>query len=200
MKSTNRVAIVWMLSVSSFSSFASSDKVNMAMEAAQALCTTPQQFGNGTSLKISASAKANVGKIIRNLVSAESQVDAEYTEEDWLGVRQEELAEAMKNSNSCKSQVFTLVMQDFGGEGWQKNTKEQQKKQPYLSNPDGGTTAITKTSDVFDYKDACYAESGSKVKLLSEEQTPFTSMIKVRILNGTCIGRIGWTSKNNYKI
>ncbi len=134
---TKKIMVMCILSALSFPSLASTEKVAMAMEAAQTVCSTPNQYGSGSSLKISAQAKANVGRIIRQLAAADGNVNAEYVEGEWLGVRQEELASAMKDSNSCKSRVFSLVMQDFGGSGWQVSQPER-NGQPYLSHTNGG--------------------------------------------------------------
>ncbi|OOE67539.1 hypothetical protein BZG20_05830 [Salinivibrio sp. IB868] len=198
MKNAIKFTLVCLLSASSFPSIASSQKVNMAIDAAQALCSTPHQFGSGSSLKLSAQAKADVGKIIRKLASANGNVNAEYIENEWLGVRQEELAKAMKDSNSCKSNIFTLVMQDFGGQGWSKSFQTS-KKIPYISHPNG-TAPITPTPTYTDLQGACWAETGSDVQLLAQKKIDFGNFVKVRVLNGTCKGAVGWISKEFYRI
>ncbi|MCA4024034.1 hypothetical protein [Vibrio vulnificus] len=198
MKNTMKFTLSCLLLVSSFSALASSEKVNMAIDAAQALCSTPNQFGSGSSLKLSAQAKADVGKIIRKLASANGNVNAEYVENEWLGVRQDELATAMKDSNSCKSNIFTLVMQDFGGQGWSRSSQNA-KKRPYLNHPHGATP-ITSKPTYTDLQGACWAESGSEVQLLSQQQVDLGHFVKVRVLNGTCAGAVGWTNKDFYRI
>jgi len=42
----------------------------------------------------------------------------------------------------------------------------------------------------------CNVENGSKIEIL-DETTNFTTWIKVKIIDGTCQGKIGWTGKEN---
>jgi hypothetical protein len=42
----------------------------------------------------------------------------------------------------------------------------------------------------------CNVENGSKIEILNET-TNLTTWIKVKIIDGTCQGKIGWTGKEN---
>ena len=74
------------------------------------------------------------------------------------------------------------------------NQYNTDKKGFYLKN----TILLPKPSlKVMDNKySICTVENGSKIQLL-KEVTNIATWIKVKILDGTCQGKIGWTGKEN---
>jgi hypothetical protein len=73
---------------------------------------------------------------------------------------------------------------------------QEQRNGLFLEN----TTLFSKPSfdELLVKKPLCTVESGSKVELMGEEKDPKMvglTWIKVKIIDGTCNGAIGWVSK-----
>lgn len=72
----------------------------------------------------------------------------------------------------------------------------------YLSNSTSGATKIFKevNTSLDISKSICDVESGTKVEKISEKPFLGTTMVEVKVLEGTCQENIGWTGKENLKI
>ncbi len=72
----------------------------------------------------------------------------------------------------------------------------EQKEGYYLSRSGKGVGLLEEPS-FKNPKLICLVESGARVEILDELQEGYLSLIKVRVLEGTCKGKIGWTGKEN---
>lgn len=76
-----------------------------------------------------------------------------------------------------------------------------------LENPNGGMSQLTmapgliSTSDAEEDKDqnVCIAEPGNKGTVEEEQVVGLLSFVKVKVAEGNCQGKTGWTSKINLK-
>jgi hypothetical protein len=68
----------------------------------------------------------------------------------------------------------------------------------YLSNSTKIFKEVNTSLDIS--KSICDVESGTKVEKISEKPFLGTTMVEVKVLEGTCQENIGWTGKENLKI
>jgi hypothetical protein len=75
------------------------------------------------------------------------------------------------------------------------------EKFAYLNHENGGTTWLFNKPALQDVKVLCQAEAGSKAKLLEEKDSAMYGMtwVKVKVLDGSCQGTVGWTGKDDYR-
>lgn len=71
----------------------------------------------------------------------------------------------------------------------------------YLEYQRGGSTPLYGKPTINNPTFVCEAESGSAAELLEEipQGELKMSWVKIRVVNGTCQGKVGWTAKANYR-
>ncbi len=76
-----------------------------------------------------------------------------------------------------------------------------QEKYTYLNHKNGDNTWLYNKPALQDVKVLCQAEAGSKANKLEEKKSSIYGMtwIKVKVLDGSCQGTVGWTGKDNYR-
>ena len=73
---------------------------------ANGLCNTPSLKGSSSSLELSGNAKAEVSKLLKQLAELKIEGAAKYQNAEYEGLLQKDLANSLKDSNTCKQKVF----------------------------------------------------------------------------------------------
>lgn len=70
----------------------------------------------------------------------------------------------------------------------------------YIQHPSGGGTILIASPSLTNPKIICHPEAGSKVQFLNEQvENAFMIWVQVKVLTGTCEGKVGWIGKDNYR-
>ncbi|WP_288739732.1 hypothetical protein [uncultured Rheinheimera sp.] len=200
------IILISLLSSSSFCLATEAEVAALAVSTAAELCQTPVQKGENHRLKLRGQAQASLGKTLRQLAQLNGNADAEYQAEEWVGVNQNQLAQAMQNGNSCKLEVFKLIMSGSNTKGWSDDRAPQAQRGktsgPFLQHTNGGASPLLTDPRNFHSKvEGCNnVEANARVELLDEYQGGGVTFVKVKVLEGTCSGLVGWTNKNFYKL
>ncbi|MBQ4860508.1 hypothetical protein J8L98_02220 [Pseudoalteromonas sp. MMG013] len=190
------------LSDLSYARTAEHDVANLAVQTANQICQSPQSYGSNHKLEIQGDLKANLGGVLKKLAKLNGNANAQYVAEEWVGVNQVQLADAMRDSNSCKLTVFKMIMQSSVQSGWQEKNASDPKKGPRLIHTSGGASPMLYKPEIMGarVKGCNNVEANARVKLLGEYQNGITNFVKVQVLEGTCKGVIGWTNKDFYRL
>jgi hypothetical protein len=94
-----------------------------------------------------------------------------------------------------------------GGETQVKTAVVSAGQQVVLENPNGGSSHLTAGPGMMSASDAeedkeqsvCVATAGTKATIEEEQNVGGLSFVKVKVLDGNCQGKSGWTSKINVK-
>ena len=71
-----------------------------------AMCGNPPLSGNSSSVELTGSGKAELAKLVKQLADLKVEGTARYTNAEYQGLLQKDLASALKDSSSCKVKVF----------------------------------------------------------------------------------------------
>ncbi len=100
-----------------FSNSAKADPQTEALDIianfADRICSSVPVEGRSSGLELSGSAKAELSKVIKNIVDVGISGAAKYQNAEWTGVLQQDLAGAMKDERTCKLQVFNALKDRF---------------------------------------------------------------------------------------
>ena len=81
------------------------------------------------------------------------------------------------------------------------NSQESESTYSYIQHPNGGSTILISAPSLNNAKVLCHPESGSKVKFIQEYIENIAMVwLKVRVISGTCQGKIGWIGRDNYRV
>ncbi|BBA32593.1 uncharacterized protein sS8_0628 [Methylocaldum marinum] len=103
--------------------------------------------------------------------------------------------------------VVLILAMSGGGEEMQITTAVTVGQQVTLDNPNGGGSHLTvvpglmSTSEAEDDQDqsVCVTKAGTKATVEEEMVVGQLPFVKVKVLDGDCQGKSGWTSKVNVK-
>lgn len=200
------IMLISLLSYSSVCVATEAEVAALAVSTAAELCQTPDQRGENHRLKLQGQAQASLGKTLRQLAQLNGNAEAEYQAEEWVGVNQNQLAQAMQNGNSCKLEVFKLIMSGSNTKGWSDDRAPQAQggktSGPFLQHTNGGASPLLADPRNFHSKvEGCNnVEANARVELLDEYQGGGVTFVKVKVLEGTCSDRVGWTNKDFFKL
>ncbi|MCG2583166.1 lysozyme inhibitor LprI family protein [Massilia sp. TS11] len=76
-------------------------------EFANSMCANPSYQGSQSSLNANASAKADLNRLLRNLVDAKVELGAETKSEQFQGLLQKDLLDATKLASECRLKIFS---------------------------------------------------------------------------------------------
>jgi len=80
------------------------------------------------------------------------------------------------------------------------NSSPRGESYNYIQHPNGGGTILLTTPTLINPDVLCHPEAGSKVQFIKEKaENNYMMWVKVKILTGTCQGKIGWIGKDNYR-
>lgn len=80
------------------------------------------------------------------------------------------------------------------------NSSQGRAPYNYIEHPNGGGTILIEMPSLTNPKVLCHPEAGSKVQFLAEHaESAFMIWVQVKVLTGTCQGKVGWIGKDNYQ-
>ncbi|WHI50320.1 hypothetical protein P3339_17980 [Microbulbifer sp. MLAF003] len=165
--------------------------------AANAICQSPSELGHYSKVHLSADANAKLKGVFKKLGDLSGDINSNVTKESWLGVRQKDLASAMKDANTCKVQVLSMLTKDINVSI--SLHQPVSNSVPHLNHENGSNSWLWLEPNL-NSSVLCKAESGSKVDLLNEYTEGLITWVKVRVKSGSCSGTVGWTGKDNYRV
>jgi hypothetical protein len=80
--------------------------LNVIADFADRLCKSPPLQGQQTSLELSGTAKAELNEVVRKIVDLGIEGAAKYTNSEWNGFLQKDLAAIVKDSANCRLEVW----------------------------------------------------------------------------------------------
>lgn len=80
--------------------------LNLIADFVDRICTSPPLEGKANNLKLSASGRAAVSKLVRQLVDLQIQASVKYESPAFKGVLQEDLTGLLRESQSCRMKVY----------------------------------------------------------------------------------------------
>lgn len=81
------------------------------------------------------------------------------------------------------------------------NSSQRGETYNYIKSSNGGGTILISTPSWSNFEVVCNPEAGSKVEYLSEKaENAFMVWVQVKVISGTCQGKVGWIGKDNYRV
>ena len=80
--------------------------IDLILKTAASICNDVEARGSATNSEVSASAKATVSKLVKQLVDLNVEGAAKYQTSEYQGVLQKDLPSALRDSAACKQKIF----------------------------------------------------------------------------------------------
>ena len=80
--------------------------IDLIVKTADAICSKVELKGNSSTAEVEGAAGVEASKLVKQLVDLKVSGAAKYQKTEYQGVLQADLKEALKNSTTCRQQIF----------------------------------------------------------------------------------------------